>query len=129
MNLKKPPSPQLTSINGDVYEIAEIFPVKFGYWLRQLQFSIPAGYKTDIASIPWWFRSIMDRASLGTLAPIVHDYLCDNRGKIVTLENEELQIGWFDANLLFFLLMRLDGVHWRRALWAFLGVTIGSPKW
>jgi hypothetical protein len=129
MILSKPPSPRLTSIDGNVYEVSETFIVKFGYWLKQLQFAIPEGYKTDIASIPWWFRSIMDRASLGTLAPIVHDYLCDNHGKITTLEGEELQIGWFEVNLLFFLLMRLDGVPWKRALWAFLGVTIGSPKW
>jgi hypothetical protein len=127
--IEKPPAPVLLSIDGSTYQVAEDFKVKFGYWLRQLQFAIPAGYRTDIASIPWWFRSIMDRASLGLLAPVVHDYLCDSRGRITTLEGEELQIGWFEVNLLFFLLMRLDGVPWQKALWAFLGVTIGCPKW
>jgi hypothetical protein len=125
----KPPNPIMESINGDRYQLTEDFPVKFGYWMREYQFEIPKGFTTDIASVPWWFRSVCDRASLGIIAPICHDFICDKSGRITNIQGDELQVGWFEANLLFLILMRLDGVHWLRALLAFLAVTIGSPKW
>ncbi len=124
-----PPDPKLESIDGDRYQLSETFSVKFGYWLRELQFEIPVGFQTDIASIPWWFRMIIDRASLGVLAPVVHDYLCDQRGKITNIQGDSLTVHWFEVNLLFLMLMRIDGISWPRALWSFLAVTIGSPKW
>jgi hypothetical protein len=127
--LINPPDPQLESINGDTYIVAVDFPVKFGFWLRELQFTIPAGTRTDIASIPRLFRSINDRASLGILAPVIHDFLCDQRGRVENIQGEIIQVHWFDANLLFLMLLRLDGISWHRALIAFIGVTIGSPRW
>ena len=127
--MKKLPSPILESIDGDRFQLTQDFLVKFGYWMREYQFVIPRGFNTDIASVPWWLRSVCDRASLGLIAPVCHDFICEKRGKITSLQGEELQVGWFEANLLFLILMRLDGVHWKRAFLAFLAVTLGSPKW
>jgi Protein of unknown function (DUF1353) len=76
--LPNPPDPKLESIDGDTYTLAESYPVEFGYWLSDLQFEIPAGTITDLASIPWYLRWINDRASLGILAPLVHDFLIDS---------------------------------------------------
>jgi hypothetical protein len=124
-----PPDPKLESIDGDTYQLAEAYPVEFGLWLCDLEFSIPAGTITDLASIPWYLRWIIDRASLGILPALVHDFLCDRRGKVQTLYGETIQVSWFDANVLFLILMRIDGVNHWRAFWAFVGVTIGSPRW
>ena len=124
-----PPDPQLESIDGDTYIVAVDSPVKFGYWLRELQFTIPAGTKTDIAFTPWYVRWINDRASLGVLAPITHDFICQQQGKLTNIQGELIQVTWFDANVLFLILMRIDGISWYRALIAFIGVTIGSPRW
>lgn len=126
--LLNPPDPILESIDGDTYILSVDFDAKFGYWLKSLQFRIPAGTRTDIASIPWWARSISDRASLGFLGPIIHDFLCDSKGKITTLEGEVIQITSFDAALLMLLLLRIDGIPIWRALIAFLGVIVGGPK-
>lgn len=124
-----PNDPVVESIDGDCYRLTQRYDVKFAYWLRELQFSLPEGYVTDLASVPRWARVFIDRASLGLVAPIVHDYLCDNKGKVTTLPGELYQIHWFDAHLLFLILMRLDGVVWHRALITFLAVLIGGPKW
>lgn len=128
--LPNPPDPILESIDGNTYVVTQDYPVKFGYWLRSLQFAIPAGTTTDLASIPWWLRSIRDRASLGILAPVVHDYLCDVKGKIITLQGESIQLSRFDAHLLFLILLRLDGISWRRSLVAFVAVAVANRgKW
>jgi hypothetical protein len=119
----------LESIDGDTYQLAEPFACKFGYWLREYQFEIPAGMPTDIASVPWFLRFFLDRASLGTCAPVVHDYLCNQRGRVRSLQGDLLEIGWFDVSVLFLILMRLDGIKPSRAFLAFLAVLVGGPKW
>jgi Protein of unknown function (DUF1353) len=126
--LKNPPDPQLESIDGDTYQLSAPFAVKYNYWFRELQFEIPAGTVTDLASIPWFLRWIHDRASLGVLAPVIHDYLCDRRGKVTNIQGEPIQLTWFEVQLYFLLAMHFDGIVWHRALIAFLGVLIGSPR-
>jgi Protein of unknown function (DUF1353) len=124
-----PPDPQLESIDGDTYQISAAFQAKFSYWLRDLQFEIPAGTITDLASIPWFIRWINDRASLGILAPVIHDYLCDRRGKVINLNGDAIQLTWFDVHLYFLVAMRIDGISWHRSLLAFIGVVVGGPRW
>ncbi len=124
-----PPDPHLESVDGDTYKLSASFAVKYNYWFRELQFEIPAGTITDLASIPWFLRWICDRASLGTLPPLIHDYLCDRKGKFINIQGNEIQLTWFEVNLYFLVAMQLDGVHWFRATVAFIGVLIGSPKW
>ena len=126
--LVNPPDPFITSINGDTYIVATDFHVEFGIWLEELQFVIPAGTETDIASIPRLFRWINDRASLGILAPVVHDVICAQNGIIQTLDGRTIKITYFDAAILMLILLRLDGISIRRSLIAFLGVVIAGPK-
>jgi Protein of unknown function (DUF1353) len=125
----KPENPILESIDGDSYAIAVEFPVKIGLWLRQIQFVIPKGMETDIASIPWFLRWGYDRASLGILAPTIHDYLCDNEGKFINVQGEKIQLPWFHVHAYFLILLLVDRIDWKRSLIAFLAVVIGGPKW
>lgn len=127
--MENPPDPVLESVDGDRYRVVETFVVKYNYWFRELQFEIPDGYITDLASIPWFVRWICDRASLGLLAPLVHDYLCDRRGRFVNIQREVVQLTWFQVHLYFLVAMQLDGINWQRSLVAFIGVLIGGPRW
>jgi len=124
-----PPDPIIESIDGDHYLLREAFTVKFGFWLRELQFEIPAGFISDLASIPRCFRWIHDRASLGVLAPVVHDFLCHTNGRFFNVQGEPVQLHWFDVHLFFLVSMRIDGVSWGRALIAFLVVVCFGTKW
>ena len=40
---------------------------------------VPAGYRFDGASVPWFFRRIFPKAGPYLLAACVHDWLCDKR--------------------------------------------------
>lgn len=125
-----PPDPRLESIDGDTYQLPNQYQARFSDWLQDLQFEIPAGTITDLASIPWFVRWINDRASLGILAPVIHDYLTSNQGQVINLKGELIKLSWFDTHLYFLVAMRIDGVHPARAFIAFIGVLIGNrPKW
>ncbi|WP_310410587.1 DUF1353 domain-containing protein [Chamaesiphon sp. OTE_8_metabat_110] len=124
----KPPSPKIDSIDGDKYRLEETYIAKYGYWLKDLQFEIPAGFETDLASIPWFLRSLGDRACLGFTPVIIHDYLCSVEGKFINLDGIEIQLSWFQVQLYFLVALELDGVPWRRSLAAFLGVIAGN-RW
>ena len=41
--------------------------------------TVPSGYRTDFASVPWFFRRLFPQAGPWTLAAVVHDRLCDAR--------------------------------------------------
>jgi hypothetical protein len=40
---------------------------------------VPAGFRTDFASVPWIFRRLFPQDGPWTLAAIVHDWLCELR--------------------------------------------------
>jgi len=39
-------------------------------------FEVPAGFHTDLASIPWWLRWLCPKFGPWDVATIIHDYLC-----------------------------------------------------
>lgn len=126
----KPIQPHLGSIDGNNYQSLSTYRVDFSKWFDGLEFDIDAGTITDIASVPWYLRWMYDRASLGTFAPFLHDVLCEKKGKIVNTKGEEISLSWEDVQLAFFVAMRLDNIHPRRALLAYIAVLFGNrPKW
>lgn len=38
--------------------------------------TVPAGFKTDFASVPWFFRRIIPATGRYNEATVLHDYLC-----------------------------------------------------
>jgi hypothetical protein len=72
-------------------------------------FTVPAGFQHDRASVPWVLRSLFDRDKLGVAGPAAHDFLY--RSGIRTRRQ---------ADRVFLAIMRVDGVApWRRKLaWA-----------
>lgn len=133
-----PKDPQLESINGDTYQLSQEFPAWLGLWIgdwiAEVDFIIPAGEVTDIASVPWWFRWAYDRASLGVLAPVVHDRLCVLEGRITNARGQKMQLSWLKVHTCFLLLMWMDGVNEKRAFLAFAAVVLRAvvlktPRW
>jgi hypothetical protein len=128
-DLVNPPDPQFETVGGDKKVLVTAFDFKLPFWLRQIQFRIPAGYVSDGASVPRHLRWIYDRASLGTLAPLAHDWGCEWEGVIINLRGEVLQLPWYVVHAFFLVAMLLDGVPWGRAKNCFLAVLLGGPKW
>jgi Protein of unknown function (DUF1353) len=133
-----PRDPQIESIDGDNYQLSQEFPAWLGLWvgdwLAEIDFIIPAGEPTDIASVPRWFRGFYDRASLGVLAPVVHDKLCALEGRITNACGQRKQLTWMQVHVSFLLLMWMDGIDERRAFLAFAAVMLRAtvfhtPRW
>jgi hypothetical protein len=133
-----PKDPQLENINGDAYVLQQDFPAWIGLWvgdwIADVDFAIPAGEPTDIASVPRLMRWAYDRASLGILAPVCHDYLCRVEGKFTTALGQRKQLSWAKTHVVFLMLMLMDGISERRAFLAFAAVMaraiiFRTPRW
>lgn len=86
-------------------------------------FVVPDGFLFDLASIPRLFRFFIDRTELGVAAPLLHDWIYQNRGTVTGLRRA-------DADRLFLLLMEDDGVPWLRRRLAWLAVRMfGWVPW
>jgi len=81
---------------------------------------VPAGFRSDLLSIPWFFRRILPKGGYGKRASIVHDALC------------VYQPDWSTGKLaarIFLEAMELDGVpRWRRKA-MFYAVYLFGPQW
>lgn len=96
-------------------------PVRWNDWRGRLRVDIPPGYRFDLASVPrglWWLIAPFE---LSTLAPLVHDYLFEMRGRTPKQKLSRRQV-----DRVFLRAMRHEGIpYWRRTL-AYLGVRIGG---
>ncbi|MFX4223515.1 MAG: DUF1353 domain-containing protein [Thalassobaculum sp.] len=63
----------LRKLNGPEWEVLE----PFRYWSRAMQgwIRVPAGFTTDLASIPWFGRWYVSVDGDHTKAAVVHDFL------------------------------------------------------
>ena len=84
---------------------------------------IPAGFRFDGASIPRFLRWWKDRAALGLVATMVHDWLYRHRGKV-----QGLSLSRKKVDKIFYRDMLRDHVPKRRARIAYIGVRIGGFK-
>ena len=50
---------------------------------------IPAGFKTDLSSVPSIFWPSIPAYGLGTVAPVVHDYMYRNAGKTFSMYHND----------------------------------------
>lgn len=70
------------------------------YW------TVPSGFVTDLASIPWGVRAIFPRDGLYREAAVLHDWLC---AQIAT--SHFTLVGWNEAADLFDFAMQDSGVN------------------
>ncbi len=81
---------------------------------------VPTGYKTDGASIPQIFWSIIGAPLTGTFrnAAIIHDYFCDRRAH-----------SWQEVHQVFYKGMRAAGVSPQKAWVMYKAVYQFGPRW
>lgn len=106
-----PEPPVLRPLGGGMWELASDYWVPmFGTPVR-----IPAGFRTDLASVPHFLWSLIGSTDLGGAAPIAHDYGYQLGGRVGGLALPRRQV-----DRLFRTLMQLERVlGWRRwTAWA-----------
>jgi hypothetical protein len=87
------------------------------------EIKVPAGYKTDFASIPrplWWWISPHGKYER---AAVIHDYICSEYGII-----GELRFTSADAAHIFGFLMEVLQVNWLRRKLMVTAVILFGPK-
>jgi Protein of unknown function (DUF1353) len=83
---------------------------KLGVWVVREDYTctvddiavtVPAGFATDLASVPWLLRGLINTFELGLTAPIVHDYCYVTQGLIGSEPVDRAQADRFFAALMF----------------------------
>jgi len=89
--------------------------------------NVPIGYRTDLFSVPRRLMGFkyMDTSGVGVLASVVHDYLCDTKGKY---DADKDRVGSVKAARYFREGMRDLGVGKKAVKLKYLGVRIAGPR-
>lgn len=60
----------------------------YSYFSSEIQrvIIIPEGFKYDLSSVPFALRVLVERHDFGLIAPLLHDYMYRNRGRITVLK-------------------------------------------
>lgn len=88
--------------------------------------TVPIGFKTDFASVPWLFRQFIPKSGRYNEAAVVHDYLC-YLWKKNGYSNEFRQ----EADKIFYEMMEVLGVKKarRKFMWLGVGLYTKALKW
>ena len=78
------PNPMISfNIKENMWELKQDIVVKRMYLNDDLELRIEKGFMFDLASIPRFLWSIIAPFELSIIAPLVHDYLYVNKGKLI----------------------------------------------
>jgi hypothetical protein len=70
------------SDNGASFELIAPFKYDLGYRGSGISITVPAGFVTDLASVPRWARPVFPIYGKYTKAAVLHDYLWSIKGKL-----------------------------------------------
>jgi len=110
------------------YEVVEDYSYKYG----ENQITVPKGFVFDRASVPRVFWIIIDKDSLSNVAPVFHDFLYRNGGKVdpKKLVSPYRSFSREEADNLFLELMTKCGVTKARRTAAYQAVrNFGESSW
>lgn len=94
----------------------EIYMRFFGYMTDGgLKIYVPVGFKTDFASVPRIFRSLIPSVGQFNGAAVIHDFLCESK-----------QVSRKKADQIFLEAMKVLGVSWWKRRTMFTGVRFYS---
>jgi len=106
------------SFKSRPFQLAQ--PLRYYSHIVKKVITVPAGYRSDGLSVPWFFRRVFPRVGPGRRAAIVHDWLCDERP------------GWSTGQIaadIFREAMSVDKVpKWKRNLMYWVVAAFG-PQW
>ena len=99
-----------------VFRVAEPFTFEVGRLGSGFGITVPAGFDTDLASIPAWALRLVDAGALARSA-VLHDFM-----------RERLVFAKVDGDAIFYAAMTADGVRpWQREL-VFLAVRLNGSR-
>lgn len=86
--------------DGIHYVIWQLFAYIIGALGTGISVDVPVGYRTDLASTPWWIRWLLPPNGKYGKAAVIHDYLCATRqvmvnGVIVYITREQCDAIFF----------------------------------
>jgi hypothetical protein len=90
------------------------------------QITVPPGFKTDFASVPWFFRRFIPKTGKYNEAAVIHDYLC------FLWKTKHFGIKYRqEADKLFYTIMGELGVksYRRKFMWFGVGAYTKALKW
>ena len=92
--------------------------------------TVPANYRTNLASIPRCLWPIIAPFELSEVAPLVHDYLYDHAGVPVGIGGENRIVKKREADRIFRRLMKREGVPgWKRFAGYWAVKMFAGPVW
>lgn len=96
-------------IGAELFQISK--PLEFYSAKLGRAFTVPVGFETDFASIPWFLQSVIQVNGPHIPAAVLHDYLC--------VHKVELGISQVEADAVFLEAMRVLDVRFtqRRAMY------------
>jgi hypothetical protein len=65
--------------DGIHYVIWQMFAYVIGALGSGIGVNVPAGYRTDLASVPWWIRWLLPPNGKYGKAAVIHDFICSYR--------------------------------------------------
>lgn len=65
--------------DGIHYVIWQLFAYAIGALNSGIVVSVPVGYRTDLASVPWWIRWLLPPNGKYGKAAVIHDFICSYR--------------------------------------------------
>lgn len=99
-----------------------------------IEFKIPQNFEFDLASIPRWIWPLIGSFELSLVAPLIHDYLYQFRGKPV--HHRDARYSWgkptitrAEADKIFLDLMLAEKVASWKAKAAYRAVRLFAPRW
>lgn len=105
-----------------LWQVTEDFTID----IEKIRVTVPAGFETDLATIPWLLRGLINTYELGTLAPIVHDYCYVQRGLVA---DDHAPVSRLQSDRFFAALMFSDGVAIWRIACAYYAVRVFGRIW
>jgi Protein of unknown function (DUF1353) len=117
--------PFQSALVAEITEDRAVLREPLVYQGQRDRFVIPAGFRTDFASVPRWATPVVPRMGVHTRAAIVHDYLCALlRGDRAWPDGLALTAS--DADGIFRRIMREEGTSLQRRWVAWAAVRVGA---
>lgn len=100
---------KLRFVDGDTWEVLEDFPYEGERWTGV----VPAGFQTDLASVPRGLWNLFPKAGPYAPAAVVHDYLYETK-----------PVSKADADWTFWEYMERLGIPWLQRTTMYLAVRL-----
>lgn len=127
-NVRLPDVLQLNDIfDGTKFELDAPYRIFWEEKGSHYHITVPKGYITDLSSIPRLARLVIPVLGRQNGPSVIHDYIYEPMNPEVTGDGHQL-IGWTktQADKLFLLAMKANGVSWMRRNVMYMAVLLGG---